>query len=306
MAELDRRRLAVFSLVTFGVSWATALVVYLTGGLTDSPELAPGLPLWVVLVSTTYMFGPAIGNVATRLLTGEGWGDLMLRPRLRGHVRAYLTAWLGPAVLVAVGAALFFALFPSYFDPGLTAFGEALREAGVEVSPPVLLAAQVVAGLTVGTAVNTVFAFGEEFGWRAYLLPKLLPAGPRRAVLLHGVVWGVWHWPIIAMGYEYGFDYPGFPVVGFLAFLPFTVGAGAFLARVALESDSVWPAAVGHGAINAVAAVGYAFAGGSPPALLGPGVQGVVAALPWLAVAAWLAVDPTRLRRAVGGPQSPG
>lgn len=40
-------------------------------------------------------------------------------------------------------------------------------------------------------------AFGEELGWRGFLLPKLLPMGRRRALLLHGSIWGAWHWPIL-------------------------------------------------------------------------------------------------------------
>lgn len=42
-------------------------------------------------------------------------------------------------------------------------------------------------------------AFGEEFGWRGYLLPRLARRStPRRAILLHSVIWWVWHIPIIA------------------------------------------------------------------------------------------------------------
>jgi len=61
--RLERRRIAVFLLVAFGVSWATALVIWTTGGLADSPEVAEGITLATVLLPTGYMFGPAIGNV---------------------------------------------------------------------------------------------------------------------------------------------------------------------------------------------------------------------------------------------------
>jgi len=302
---LDRRRVALFCAVTFGVSWATALVVFLTGGLTDSPQILPGVPLWLVLVSSFYMFGPAIGTVVTRVVTDEGFGDAMLRPNLREGWRAYLAAWFAPAALVLLGAALFYAVFPGFFDPSMEALRGTLVELGVEMDPLTLLAAQFAAALTFGTAVNTVFAFGEELGWRAYLLPKLWPLGARQAILLHGVVWGVWHWPLLAMGYNYGFDYPGAPWTGMLAFLVFTVGTGAFLAWVTIRSDSVWPASIGHGAINAVAGIGTAFAAGSPPVLLGPTPVGVVAALPWLAVALAVLFAPGALRWAQTTRSSP-
>lgn len=46
--------------------------------------------------------------------------------------------------------------------------------------------------LLAGTLLSV---FGEEYGWRGYLLPKLLPLGELRASLLVGVIWGAWHFP---------------------------------------------------------------------------------------------------------------
>jgi membrane protease YdiL (CAAX protease family) len=50
----------------------------------------------------------------------------------------------------------------------------------------------VVPVLLAGTLLSV---FGEEYGWRGYLLPKLLPLGELRASLIVGVIWGVWHFP---------------------------------------------------------------------------------------------------------------
>ena len=286
--RLERRRIGVFLLVAFGVSWATALVIWQTGGLTDSPEIADGITLATILLPTAYMFGPAIGAVAARLATDEGWQHHRLRPNFEGTVWVYAAAWLAPAGLIVVGAALYFAVFPGQFDPTMAAFRQQLAAAGVPIDPTLLAAIQIVAALTVAPLINGLVAFGEEFGWRAYLYPKLRPLGRRRAIVLSGVIWGVWHWPVIAMGYNYGFGYPGFPWTGMLAFLAFTVGAGTFLAVLTEREGSVWPASIGHGAINAIAGVALLFAAGQPMRLLGPTPVGVLAALPWLALAVWL------------------
>jgi membrane protease YdiL (CAAX protease family) len=286
--SLERRRIGIFLLVAFAVSWATAGVIWATGGLVDSPELADGITLATVLLPTAYMFAPAVGNVAARLATGEGWDWHRLRPEFEGTMWTYAAAWLAPAGLTVVGAGLYFAVFPGQFDPTMTAFREQVASAGVGMDPRLLAAIQIVAALTIAPVINGLLAFGEEFGWRAYLLPKLIPLGYRRAVVLSGVVWGVWHWPILAMGYNYGFDYPGFPWTGMLAFLAFTVGAGTFLARLTVREGSVWPASIGHGAINAIAGVALLFVASQPNSLLGPTPVGLLAALPWLAVAAWL------------------
>jgi membrane protease YdiL (CAAX protease family) len=34
-----------------------------------------------------------------------------------------------------------------------------------------------------------LFGFGEEFGWRGYLLPKLMPLGRWKAYVLVGIIW---------------------------------------------------------------------------------------------------------------------
>jgi hypothetical protein len=74
-----------------------------------------------------------------------------------------------------------------------------------------------------------------------------------------------------------------------------TTAAGTFLAWVTLRSGSVWPAALGHGAVNAVGGVGVLFTGPSPPLLLGPTVTGAVVVVPWAVLAAWLLWSPARL-----------
>ncbi|WP_053948893.1 CPBP family glutamic-type intramembrane protease [Halolamina sediminis] len=285
---LERRRIGVFLAVAFGVSWATGLAIWLTGGFRNSPEITQGITLATVLLPSAYMFGPAVGNVAARLATGEGWDRHRLRPEFEGTMWTYAAAWLAPAALTVVGAAFYFAVFPGQFDPTMAAFREQVASMGVGMDPWLLVAIQIGSALTIAPIINALFAFGEEFGWRAYLLPKLAPLGYRRAVVVSGVVWGVWHWPLLAMGYNYGFDYPGFPWTGMLAFLAFTVGAGTFLAALTVREGSVWPASIGHGAINAIASVAVLFVAGQPNTLLGPTPVGVLAALPWLLVAAWL------------------
>ncbi|MFB6105543.1 MAG: CPBP family intramembrane glutamic endopeptidase [Halobacteriaceae archaeon] len=293
MSEFERRRLALFVLFAYGVAWAVGAAIYATGGLVDSPALVSldggSITLAAVLLPTGYMFAPAVANLATRAITGEGRAGLLLRPRLRAAWRSYAVAWFAPAALVVLGAGLYFALFPRHFDLSMTAFARAVEaQVGGPVDVWTLAAVQVLAAVTVGPLVNAAFAVGEELGWRAYLLPKLLPLGTRRAVLVHGVVWGVWHWPVILMGYEYGFGYPGAPWTGLALFPLFAVAVGTVLAWLTVRSGSVWPAAVGHGAVNAAAGIGALFVTGRPSPLLGPLPVGLVGMVPWLVVAALL------------------
>lgn len=301
--DLETRRLGVFLAVAFGLAWATGLAVFATGGLADSPTLVVGLPLWLVLVSGPYMFAPAVGNVAARVLTDEGWAGLLVRPRFREHWRWWALGWLLPVALVVAGGALYFGVLPGQYggmDAVRTLLAGLAETAGqpLPFGPAAYVALQVGAVLLVSPVVNAPFTFGEEFGWRGYLLPKLAPLGWRRALLAHGVIWGVWHWPIIAMGYNYGHDYTGAPVAGLLAMVVFTVGVGVVLGWVTLRGGSIWPAVLGHAAVNGAAGLPELFLAGEATPLLGPTPVGLVAMLPWLAVAGWVLAAEERLEPA--------
>jgi membrane protease YdiL (CAAX protease family) len=139
-----------------------------------------------------------------------------------------------------------------------------------------------VASLTIGPAVNTFAAAGEELGWRGYLLPKLEPLGARRALVAHGAVWGVWHWPLIAMGYNYGFVYPLAPWSGLATMTVAAVAVGTVFGALSMRTDSVWPVALAHGTFNAVGSLGAVVSG---VGLVGAVPVGLVGVLPWAAVA---------------------
>jgi hypothetical protein len=91
----------------------------------------------------------------------------------------------------------------------------------------------------------TVFTFGEEYGWRGYLLPGLLPLGEIRASVQLGLIWGVWHLPLLLAG----LNYPGVNV--WLAIIVFT------FVTVALSFTYIWFYVAASGSVL-VAAVFHA------------------------------------------------
>jgi len=287
MSTIDRRRVTVFLAFAYGIAWAFALVVYLTGGLANSPVLIPALnvTLATVLLALGVMWAPALAHILTRLVTREGWGDVGLRPNLRRGWPYWLAAWFLPGILTLVGMIAFFALFPTFFDPSLGAIMQLLPP-GASIDPWVLAVAQLVQAMLIAPLINGFFTFGEEFGWRAYLQPKLMPLGGRTAILLVGLIWGLWHAPIIAMGHNYGFDYPGAPWSGILMFVWIAVLFAALLGWVTVRGGSVWPAVIGHGAINGIAGLGVLFMQGQPNPLLGPLPVGVIGSLGFAVAAA--------------------
>lgn len=282
----DKRRIFIFLAFAFGIAWMTGLVIALTGGLQNSPQLAPGVSLALVLLASVYMWAPAIAHILTRLITHEGWSHLGLRPNFKRGWRFWAAAWVLPALATVAGAALFFLLFPQYYG-GLAQVGAMYMIQGVPVPPNLaaIIAMQLLIAVAISPLLNCVATFGEEFGWRAYLQPKLMPLGPRRAILILGVIWGIWHWPVIAMGYEYGFSYPGFPWVGMLLFILVTISLGSLLGWVTIRGGSVWPAVIGHAAINGIAGAAAIFTYGQPSSLLGPLPVGIVGMMGYLALA---------------------
>lgn len=155
----------------------------------------------------------------------------------------------------------------------------------VAATPPMwgLAGITAVEAIIAALTVNALFAFGEEFGWRGWLADELRPLGAVRANLVTALLWGLWHAPIILLGYNYGGSRLG---VAFMVVLCVPLAFVLWRARE-LTGTLYAPAAV-HGAFNA-------FAGffllvlvdpnpllAAPVGLVGAGVLGVVAVLLWL------------------------
>jgi hypothetical protein len=181
---VDTKRIAIFLAVAFGFAWLMALIIYLTGGLVNSPELIghrhqPGA-------------GAGGGGLHGCACPGQRGGAPGHTRRLaKCHAAAQLAkrlALLGgglvvPALFPIAGAALFFILFPQYYDADLTLFRTQLAGASEAVramNPWLLIVIQLLQALILAPLFNSLSTFGEEFGWRAYLLPKLLPLASAR------------------------------------------------------------------------------------------------------------------------------
>jgi membrane protease YdiL (CAAX protease family) len=118
------------------------------------------------------------------------------------------------------------------------------------LSPDTLLIVAGLQSVLLAPILAIVIAFGEEYGWRGYLQSELLKMGRVRGVLLLGVIWGAWHWPIILMG----FNYPGYPLLGVVLMTLYTTGLAVVLGYAVLKSGSVLLAAYLHALNNQVVA----------------------------------------------------
>ncbi|MCZ7554206.1 MAG: CPBP family intramembrane metalloprotease [Anaerolineales bacterium] len=290
-------RIWIFILFAFSIAWLAALVIAFTGGIKNSPVIFPGLglKLAIVLIASVYMTAPAFANVLTRIVTREGWSNTWLRFHFKSGWRYWLASWLLVPLFVFGGVIAYYLLFPSQFDPSLARIRQVLPAGVVTLNPWVIVALQALQGIVLSVFINAPFTLGEEFGWRAYLLQKLLPIGTRRAVFISGVIIGIWHWPVIAMGHNYGVNYRGFPVLGMLVMVLFCIVLSFFLSWAVLRAQSVWPGVIGHAILNGLGSIGILFAAEEIYPLLGPSPAGIIGCIVFTFFTLWVLLDPRAL-----------
>lgn len=162
-------------------------------------------------------------------------------------------------------------------------FAQALQTgvpAGIELPPVQLLVALQLASIPLAAVINAPFAFGEEVGWRGWLLPALRPLGTWPALLVSGAFWGLWHAPLILLGYNFAEPNPLGVVLMIVACSLF----GVILGWSRLRTASVWPAVFAHGAFNASAGVGVLLVAADSP-VPSAAIAGPLGAVTWVVFA---------------------
>ncbi len=254
------------------------------------------IPLWVGLSAQNPLFqlailpgafGPAVAAIIVRrYVTKEGFADAGLRLHLErwGY---YVFALVLPVVvtLVIVGMAVAFGVSHPDFSLRrslqvlLAAFG---RRTSLSLSPAMLAVLPVQS--LIGAVIATPLLWGEEFGWRGYLQLRLFDRQPVRAGVVTGLVWGVWHYPLVLAGYQY----PDNRWLGLLVLPVSTVLLSIVFGWLRSRTGSVWPACLAHAATNAVGAswTMLLFLGG--PHWILVSYLGVLGWIPLGALCAWI------------------
>ena len=211
----DAMRVGLFLLLAVAVSTALAL-----------PFAASWLPADAVgLVVPLAQLAPLAAALVVRRRAGRWYRDLALT----------IPSWRALALTVAVMVAAF-ALVPVL----RVLLGLALG-APLAAEVPLLSLALAVPLVWL---VQSLFAIGEEAGWRGWLHRELAPLGFWPAALLTGLMWALWHLPIVlALGLQ------GREAIGYLA----TILAVAPLLAAARElSGTAWAAVIGHGLFSSL------------------------------------------------------
>lgn len=258
-------------------------------------SLARWFVYFYFLLTGLYLIGsivsllqPGVATLLTSLLLIPNFLGLILLIvlRLKGGKRTFVDAgmaggkvriWLG----YGIGLVAFFALqsWLNYvFNLGTvvdlqTVFPQMTTNA---MPTNLLLLSLALNTVIIGPLLGLIITFGEEYGWRGFLQRELIRLGRIRGVFLLGVIWGIWHWPVIWMGY----NYPGEPVLGSLFMVGYCIILAYFLAYAVFKSNGVWTAAYLHAlnnqtmsflmlAVVAPTSTLYSFGMGLPTLLLG-------------------------------------
>jgi membrane protease YdiL (CAAX protease family) len=221
------------------------------------------------------MFTPLVAVLLMLLLTGEGrrragWLGLGLH---RAGVQGWGLALLVPTLVLGF----------AYGCVWLSGVARVVVPDGVEAPGPFVL--DVLVSILVVTLLGGI---GEEIGWRGYLLPRLLSLGVRRAVLLSGLLHGLFHLPALLGTSLYHAQ--GNRAVVVPLFLATLTAAGVCYGYLRLTTGSVWPAALAHATFNIAWERLDAFTGTGSPLLLEylAGESGVLTLGALTVVALWL------------------
>lgn len=264
------RRTTSYLVMAFAFTWGVAGIGHLLGVHATSGArymVVGGLAMW----------GPAVAAlIQQRVLDRAGWSGLglALRGTRWGLVAATALAGMLIVPLYLLLSQLLGAL-PGVAQVDISTGGltqqvlTRLEAAGMEVSPDMLdrvtsvpawlvLVGALFAGVLAACTVNLPFMLGEELGWRGYLWQRLQDIRAWQRILFTGVMWGLWHAPLIAMGH----NYPGHPVAGIAMMVLLCTAMALPFDWTRTRSGSVWSSALLHGIINGSAGSTVLFASG--------------------------------------------
>lgn len=270
------KKLFLYLGLTFALSWVYGFGYFALGGSLTAVSFLP--------VVSIYMFIPAITAVLLQKLVYKApLTDIGLRWRWNRWLPiAAVIPFLFLLLTIAIGGLLpgvRWATVDEITGVLLTAVppeqAATLQSLGI-LLPLILLGGGFLSALIAAFTINGFFALGEELGWRGFVYAELQYLGFWRSSLIIGIVWGLWHLPIIANGY----NYPQHPTAGIFMMTLFTIGLTPLHLFVREKAGTVLAPAIMHGSVNALGGLALLYTSGGNDLTVGiTGAAGLLALL---------------------------
>lgn len=254
------KKVILFIGLTFFANWFMAALFFALGGKWGSPSS--------LAFTASYMFVPMVmAIVVQKLIYKEPLKEpLGISFKLNWW---FLVAWLLPPVIVFACLGVSLLLPGAEYSPSMEGLlerfeslltPEQLRQmenqANILPVPPIW--AGLLLGLIAGVTINAVAGFGEELGWRGFLQKEFAYMGFWKSSAIIGVIWGVWHGPVVLLGH----NYPQHRLLGVVMMTLLTLLLAPIFSYIRLKANSVIAAAIMHGTLNATAGLSIVFVKG--------------------------------------------
>lgn len=288
--KVETKRIVYFLALCFGAAWVMEIFAIFPMYHSENVDAVKE----AVDMISQLMLTPALAALVVRIGTREGLVKSGFQFNFLEYKGFFLLGWFGTTALTFLGAAIYFLVFRDNFDPNMTDFvasySKSAADAGAQIDAVNIVAAyktDLLIKVFTAAVLDFINSFGEEWGFRAYLLPKLYRKfGAVPSMLLSGFASGLWYAPLVALGYYYGNGNAGFPVVNILAMCVFGTVTGVIYSYLCLRTGSIFPAVFAHSAVNVLMsqAALFTFDGGN--FFVGPSPTGILSGLPFIVAAA--------------------
>ena len=234
------KNVKLYIAIAYGLIWGAGLVFYLSGtnvaSFAGATQLLASFCMFIPLVATLICQKsskePLLRNVGISWKVNRWWFFGWLIVPLIPLLTILFTHW-------TIGL--------SFNVPGVPL--------GFMNKPVGMVGVTLLSGMVAGVTINALFAFGEEIGWRGYLLKQFEGKNFLTTSIIIGIIWGLWHAPLILLGH----NYPQHPQWGVLMMVVMSIPLSFIIQYFRVKSGSVIVAAVMHGTFNALAGMAYIF-----------------------------------------------
>lgn len=185
------------------------------------------------------MWVPGIAAILTAVMLKTKVSVFGWKPK---RIRYWIYAYLFPAAVALVGYGIMWLCKVTDFYTDEVVNYKWVHILGFNTPAPFLIG--ILSKVIFASLLAVIFVVGEEIGWSAFLVPRLLKrfSIPVTSIII-GLFWSVWHYPAIIAGI-YGYKIPLW--VALPGFTLVLTGASFFRTVFIVKSESFWPGVIVH------------------------------------------------------------